>query len=80
MKVVAMKYQGVRKLVPVEDAQKLNDLKKLGYKPCVKDGAVEIFETSVQSTYDGILDQDIKNALLEAEKKDAVNKKESAIK
>ena len=80
MKVVAMKYQGVRKLVPVEETQKINDLKDLGYNPCIKDGVIEIIETSEQSTYDGILDQNIKNALLEAEKKDAVNKKESAIK
>lgn len=68
MKVIALQYQGVRKLVPAGDAQKLNDLKNLGYKPCIKNGTVEIIETSVQQSYEGILDKDIREALLRAEK------------
>ena len=74
MKVIALQYQGVRKLVPAGDVSKLNELKRLGYKPVIKNGSVEIIETSVQTSYAGILDKDIQEALLKSEKTEEVKK------
>lgn len=70
MKVVALKNKGVRKLIPVSDIQKLNELKRLGYKPCIKNGTVEIIDVSTETSFEGILDKDIQSALLKSNKKE----------